>query len=81
MPTIARSSVFLVLLACQREPATPPPPTGPCDVYEQRLVQCPDDLRAKLADQLATAKQTMHDKPRLTAMCTRAIEALRGVCP
>jgi hypothetical protein len=50
-------------------------------VYEQRLVQCPDDLRAKLADQLVTAKQTMHDKTRLTAMCTRAIEALRGVCP
>jgi hypothetical protein len=80
VPTIVRSSVFLVLLACQRERATPPP-TGPCDVYEQRLAQCPDELRAKLGDQLATAKQTMHDKARLTGMCTRAIEALRGVCP
>jgi predicted RNA-binding protein YlqC (UPF0109 family) len=50
-------------------------------VYEQRLAECPEELRAKLADQLATAKQTMHDKGRLIGMCTRAIDALRGVCP
>lgn len=85
MRTTARSSVLLLALviACDRDAAPPrveQAAPSPCTTYEQRLADCPDDVRATLVERLATAKRTMTDKARLIGMCVHALDAIRGVC-